>query len=220
MKQALILFTRPPLPGNTKTRLMPLLGPEGCAAFHTAMLRDLAVLLGDYPADLFVSRAPEGDECALREIFPSAVDFILQQGPELGERMEQALCHCLNLGYEAAVLIGSDLPTLSRRHLDEAFTALRGCEATLGPSEDGGYYLVGLRRPCPALFANKSYGSGNVYEQAAESIASAGLSFHAAPSCADVDTAEDLRALWPELEPESHTAAFLHSFFGGDSHGL
>ncbi len=213
MKQALILFTRIPQPGDTKTRLFSVLGPEGSAAFQTAMLRDLALLLQDHPADLFLSYTPTGEPTLLRELFPFARDFFPQQGEELGARMHHSLSHCFALGYDSVVLIGSDLPLLSRSHLDRAFFLLERAEATLGPSEDGGYYLVGLRRPCSQLFENQSYGGSSVYEHAAEAIASAGLSFSAALPCPDVDTGEDLRVLWPRLLPESHSARFLHSFF-------
>ena len=147
MKRALICFTRPPAPGRTKTRLMPLLSGDACAALHTAFLRDIAAVCGRVDADLYVAYAPEGDWGILRELFPAALDLFPQDGEGLGERMHRALSRVLALGYDACVLIGSDLPELTEGHLAAAFAALEEADASLGPTEDGGYYLVGLKKP-------------------------------------------------------------------------
>ena len=124
MRRALICFTRPPAPGRTKTRLMPLLSGEECAALHTAFLRDIAAVCGRVDADLYVAYAPEGDWGILRELFPAALDLFPQDGEGLGERMHRALSRVLALGYDACVLIGSDLPELTEGHLAAAFAAL------------------------------------------------------------------------------------------------
>lgn len=209
MKRALICFTRAPVPGRTKTRLMPLLSAEECAALHTAFLRDIAGVCGRVDADLYVAYAPEGGWGALREIFPAALGFFPQEGDGLGERMHRALSRVLALGYGAGVLIGSDLPELTEAHLAAAFAALEEADASLGPTEDGGYYLVGLKKPCPALFAGQAYGHGSVYRNALAAIRGAGLRFLPAPPCRDVDVPEDLRRLPGTVAPGSHTARFL-----------
>lgn len=211
MKRALICFTRPPVPGHTKTRLMPLLSGEACAALHTAFLRDLANLCSRLDADLYVSYAPEGDWGILREIFPAALDFFPQTGDGLGERMHRALSLVLSLGYDACVLFGSDLPELTQAHLAAAFAALEQADATLGPTADGGYYLVGLKAPCRSLFAGHRYGHASVYENALAAIRSAGLRFRAAPPCRDVDVPEDLMRLRGTVPPGSYTARLLNA---------
>ena len=134
--------------------------------------------------------------------------------------MAAAMDRVLALGHSPCVLIGSDLPLLTAAHLNGAFAALEGADATLGPTPDGGYYLVGLKRPCPPLFAGKRYGSGDVYGDAVAALEAAGRSFAPAPACADVDTPEDLRALRRALAgAESHTARYLRQLFptGGAS---
>lgn len=211
MKRALICFTRPPVPGRTKTRLLPLLGGEACAALHTAFLRDIANLCGRVDADLFVAAAPEGDWGVLREIFPAALDIFSQTGEGLGERMHEALARVLSLGYDACVLTGSDLPELTEAHLAAAFAALEEADATLGPTADGGYYLVGLKKPCRSLFAGQSYGHANVYRNTLAAIRAAGLRFCPAPLCRDVDVPEDLSRLRGTLRPDSHTARLLNT---------
>ena len=209
MRRALICFTRPPIPGRTKTRLMPLLSGEECAALHTAFLRDIAAVCGRVDADLYVAYAPEGDWGILRELFPAALDLFPQDGEGLGERMHRALSRVLALGYEACVLIGSDLPELTEGHLAAAFAALEEADASLGPTEDGGYYLVGLKKPCRALFAGQAYGHESVYENAWAAIRGAGLRFRPAPPCRDVDVPEDLCRLPGTVRPDSHTARLL-----------
>ena len=82
-------------------------------------------------------------------------------------------------------------------------------DASLGPTEDGGYYLVGLKKPCRALFAGQAYGHESVYENALAAIRGAGLRFRPAPPCRDVDVPEDLCRLPGTVRPDSHTARLL-----------
>ena len=211
MRRALICFTRPPVPGRTKTRLMPLLNGEACAALHTAFLRDIAGVCGQVDADLYAACAPEGDWRALEGIFPAALDMFPQTGEGLGERMHAALARVLALEYESCVLIGSDLPELTADHLLAAFRALEGADVTLGPTADGGYYLVGLKRPCRAIFAGQTFGCASVYESTLTAIRAAGLTFCPGPLCPDVDVPEDLRRLRRTVRPDSHTGRLLNT---------
>ena len=217
MRRAVICFTRAPLPGRTKTRLMPLLSGEDCAELHTAFLLDVAAACRRSGADTYVAYTPPEGRDLLAELFPFARALFPQTGEGLGERMAAALDYVLAQGYGRCLLIGSDLPTLTAEHLDGAFAALERAEATLGPTPDGGYYLAGLRRPCPALFAGQRYGAGGVYDAARAALAQAGVSFTPAPPCADVDTPEDLLALRRALSGrDTHTARFLARYFGGE----
>ncbi len=209
MKKALICFTRVPAPGQTKTRLMPLLTGEECAALHTAFLRDIAAACESLAVPIFVAYTPGGDFGLLREIFPSAQAFFPQKGTGLGARMHCALSETFALGYDACVLIGSDLPELTARHLSAAFAALEEADAVLGPTDDGGYYLAGLKEPCAALFAGQEYGNSSVYENALRALREAGRSFRPAPPCRDVDVPEDLRRLLQTVKPETYTARLI-----------
>lgn len=211
MRRAMICFTRVPVPGRTKTRLMPLLSGEECAALHTAFLRDIADVCGQLDAHLFVAYTPSGDWGVLREIFPAAQGFFPQEGQGLGERMHRALSGVLAMGYGSCVLTGSDLPEMTAGHLTAAFDALEAADVTLGPTEDGGYYLVGLKEPCEALFMGQQYGHASVYRNALEAVRAAGRSFCPAPPCRDVDVPEDLRRLVKTVQPGSHTARLLET---------
>ena len=196
MSRAVILFTRVPLPGKTKTRLLPRLSPEQCARLHSAFLRDIAHTCAQLPrCRLLLCRAPEGDPAVLTQLLPGLPPPLLQQGETLGERMDHALRQGLASGPQSCLLIGADLPEVSIGHLEEAFRLLEDNDAVLGPTDDGGYYLVGVRRPQPALFRVSGYGGSTVLEQTLSAAASAGLRCALAPPCADVDEPADLDAL-------------------------
>lgn len=209
MKSALICFTRVPRPGHTKTRLLPLLSGLQCAGLHRAFLQDLQDLYRRLDLPFFVAYAPDPDWPQLQELLPSAAGFFPQQGAELGARMDHAISHVLSLGYEAAVLTGSDLPRLTAHHLQAALRALEAADVVLGPTGDGGYYLVGSRQPCPALFTAQQYGCGDVWGNTLRAAEAAGYRVAPALPCDDVDTPEDLRRLAAEADPASHTGRYL-----------
>ena len=206
MKKAIICFTRVPRAGVTKTRLMGLLSGDQCAGLHWAFLRDLAGVYETLDARLFVCHTPDPDWAELKPIFPGA-EFFPQEGAGLGERMNNALNRVLELGYDAVVLTGADLPAMTAAHLESGFAALTRGDVTLGPTADGGYYLVGVKAPAAYLFENQTYGGGSVYERTVAAANAAGRTVAAALGCDDVDTPEDLKAL--KLGADSHTAAYL-----------
>lgn len=212
MKKAVICFTRVPRAGRTKTRLLPILKPEQCAALHWAFLKDLAEVYRQMDADLFVAHTPDPDWAALKAVFPMAAGFFPQAGGGLGEKMDHAMGKVLAMGYDAAVLTGADLPLMTARHLQSGFAALERADIAIGPTSDGGYYLVGMKKPCPAIFADQQYGGATVFDNTMAAAETVGYSVAAALSCDDVDTPEDLGQLLKALAPDSHTACCLSSF--------
>ena len=207
MKQAIICFTRVPRPGQTKTRLMGLLSGEQCAGLHWAFLKDLNGVYETMDADLFVFHTPDPQWEELKAVFPMAKGFYPQVGDGLGKKMNNALNAVLALGYDAVVLTGADLPAMTAAHLQSGFDGLEDADVTLGPTSDGGYYLVGVKSPAPYLFENQTYGSGSVFDRTAAAAKNAGHTLAAAMACDDVDTPEDLQAL--RLSPDSHTHRYL-----------
>lgn len=206
MKRAVICFTRVPRPGVTKTRLLPMLRPEQCAALHWAFLRDLARVYRQVEADLFVACTPDPAWEQLTDVFPGA-EFFPQNGGDLGEKMDRALRHVLALGYDAVVLTGADLPAMTADHLASGFAALESADIALGPTTDGGYYLIGTKGPCTALFRGQQYGGATVWENTLAAAKAAGFTVCSAAPCGDVDTPADLREL--AVSPDSHTGQFL-----------
>ena len=207
---AVICFTRVPKPGQTKTRLMPRLTGEQCAELHWAFLRDLGKIYDSMDADLLVAHTPDPDWEDLKSLFPGA-HFFPQEGKDLGEKMNHALNLALSMGYDRCILTGSDLPLMTKDHLLSGFDALDQADVTLGPTSDGGYYLVGVKEESPFLFEKQTYGCGNVFENTLAAVHTAGKIFCPSLPCDDVDTPEDLKNLLKALDPSSHTAAILRS---------
>lgn len=211
MKKAMICFTRVPRAGQTKTRLLPLLQPEQCAKLHWAFLKDLENIYRQVAADLFVAYTPDPDWVKLQEVFPSAAHFFPQAGEGLGEKMDRAIREVLARGYDAVVLTGADLPLMTAAHLESGFDVLKSFDLAIGPTTDGGYYLVGAKAPCTAIFTGQRYGGSSVFENTLSAARAAGFTVGTALPCGDVDTPEDLRQAAARINPESHTGRFLES---------
>jgi len=208
MKRAIICFTRVPRPGTTKTRLLPVLQPEQCAGLHWAFLKDLALVYRTLDAHLFVSYVPDPDWERLKDVFPHA-GFLPQKGADLGEKMYRAIRKVLELGYEQVLLTGTDLPMMGRCHLESGFAALETADIAIGPTSDGGYYLIGMKQPCREVFQVSGYGGGSVFENTVTAAKNAGHTVDLALPCDDVDTPEDLWLLTKTVSPDNHTGRYL-----------
>ena len=209
MKRAVICFTRVPKPGVTKTRLLPVLTGMRCAGLHTVFLQDLCGVYDRMDADLFVAYTADPDWEVLKPIFPCAWDFFPQEGADLGEKMYNALSHVLELGYDAAILTGADLPLMKETHLEAGFAALDRADIAIGPTSDGGYYLIGMKVPHEEIFRVSGYGGATALENTLAAGQQAGLEIALTLPCDDVDTPEDLRMLTGRLSPESTTFRYL-----------
>lgn len=212
MKKAIICFTRVPKPDTTKTRLLGLLTPEQCARIHWAFLKDLSRIYPTVDADLFISHTPDPEWIRLAEVFPFAAGYFPQEGADLGEKMQNALEKVLAIGYDKAVLTGADLPLMTAGHLESGFAALESHDMTIGPTPDGGYYLIGMKAPHPEIFHVPSYGGATVYESTLAAVRESGASFSPALSCPDLDTPDDLRDLGTKIDPNSATGRCLAEF--------
>lgn len=203
MGEAVILFTRVPVPGRTKTRLSPCYSGEECAALHTAFLRDEAAQCVRSGRDVFVYFTPAEEEPRLREILGEALPFRPQIGADLGGKMLRAVTEVLADGYGACALLGADIPELRAEDIDRAFAALQDADAALLPTADGGYCLAAMKRPLPAMFQNQTYGTGSVLENTAAALCAAGFSAAVLNPLHDMDTPEDLRALRNRLQRDT-----------------
>jgi rSAM/selenodomain-associated transferase 1 len=212
--EALIVFGKRPDPHHAKTRLAPALSSEAAAELYACFLADtLAEARQVRDVDHVLAYDPPGAEAYFTALAP---DFRLwpQPGSGLGERMHQALAAQFSQGYQRVVLIGSDLPHLSNQTNVLAFDGLRrGADVVLGPSADGGYYLVGLTRPQPELF-DLPMSTPEVLRQTLERVERLGLQVALLPESFDVDTPADLERLRAHLEanpaiPVKRTRAWL-----------
>lgn len=167
-KNLLIIFTRYPESGNTKTRLIPALGADGAADLQR-QLTERAVMKAkkfiNRQSDLALEIHFQGGDAAAMANWLGAHCFRQQTAGTIGQRMEQAFAHALSRGVTSVVIIGTDCPGLNTEILREAFAALQTSDLVLGPAVDGGYYLIGLKAPHPFLFADISWGTGSVLQQ-------------------------------------------------------
>jgi|Deesub1362A_J573_1020465.scaffolds.fasta_scaffold02993_2 hypothetical protein len=207
-EERLIVFTRLPVPGRVKTRLIPALGPEGAAQLHCrlsertlALARRLAQARG---LELEV-RYLGGSAAAIQSWLGEGPLYRPQGEGDLGARMSRALHEALAGGVARVVLVGCDVPELSEDILHRAFQALRRHPLVLGPAADGGYYLVGLSRPAPRIFRGVNWGTARVLAQTRSLAAALGLKPVLLPVLSDVDRPEDLE-VWERVarsEPAS-----------------
>jgi hypothetical protein len=209
--ERLIIFTRYPLPGVTKTRLIPVLGPEGAAAFQrrlTARISETARRLMRQ-RNLAVEIRHEGGSAALlRQWLGEGFDYRPQDEGHLGQRMARCLAEAFAGGAERALLIGADIPGISAAHLKRAFEILQNHDLVFGPAQDGGYYLIGARA---AHFANEAsylgpgivWSSPQVLARTLEEVRASGLSFSLLDTLADIDRPEDLPRGMAALAGES-----------------
>ena len=197
-RRAILLFTRVPLPGQCKTRLLPVLSGEECAALQGAMVADDLAALKPLGLDILVFYAGPGEPERLSP-FTGDAPLFPQEGDGLGARMDNAIRRALDLGYEGALLLGSDLPFLDGADVARAGELLDGCDIVLCPSADGGYWLVGMDDPFSPLFSGQRYGGASVLEDALEVCRAHGRSVALGPVRRDLDTPEDLAWFLGEL---------------------
>lgn len=193
MKKAIIIFTRVPIPGQTKTRMMPALSPGACARLHTCFLKDIKRECLQTGHDIFIFYTPEDRQQILVRILGSMERYFIQEGEGLGERMNHAFEKVFGLGYDECVLLGTDVPEMTASDLSCAFDVLLERDIVLGPTEDGGYYLIGMKKPIPVVFENQTYGQGSVLSNTVQTLKSNGYSVGFVSSHCDMDTAADLQ---------------------------
>lgn len=192
-------------PGVTKTRLVPPLTFEEAADFNTAFLKDvsenLTAAAREAPIAGFMAFGPPGSERFFTGILPARVGLIETWLPNFGDCLFHAAATLLEAGYGAVCLLNSDSPTLPTQVLVEAVRVLAepGDRAVLGPSLDGGYYLLGLKAPHRRLFEDVAWSTERVAAQTLERIRELGLPVHHLPVWYDIDDPEALRTLHGEL---------------------
>jgi uncharacterized protein len=208
MIRHLIIFTRYPEPHRTKTRLIPLLGPEGAAALQDVMT-DHALgwareLVAKTPVSVQV-RFEGGDEARIRDRFGDAFPYLPQGRGCLGERMSRAFEAAFASGAQCAIIVGTDCPGLTSALAEEAFERLATADVVLGPATDGGYYLIGLRQPVPELLAGISWGQDTVLGETRKRAQELGLTISLLTMLSDVDRPEDL-PVWHRAQGASRSA--------------
>jgi rSAM/selenodomain-associated transferase 1 len=217
----LIVVAKEPEAGKTKTRLSPPLSGQQAADLYRCFLLDtLELMVRVEIAQPILAYTPDEAEPFFRRFAPAGFEFTPQVGADLGERLDNVLAHCLQGRYEQAVVMDSDSPSLPAAILERAFRELESpdVDVVLGPCEDGGYYLIGVKARCPALFQEITWSTSAVTAETLQHAEEHNLSVARLPEWYDIDVYEDLQRLAEQLRslPEDlarHTRALLANGF-------
>jgi len=205
--KAAALLAKAPVAGAVKTRLTPALSAEESASLHAAFVADVWKRFQELEGVdcwLFSDRVhPWFEEIAAGRIRP-------QSEGDLGNRLLRCFEQLSAAGYDRIVIVGADSPTLPASYLRMSFQLLEQVDAVIGPSEDGGYYAVGCRKPHGEMFEGVEWSTERAFEQTEAAFDRAGLSMARLPVWYDVDRFEDLLRLVAEEDIPENTRRWLH----------
>ena len=203
----LIMVTRFPQPGRTKTRLIPVLGAAGAAQLQRRMTELLVARLRgicDRASLALEVHFAGGSLDQMHDWLGDRVTFKPQSAGQLGERLHSAFLQRFREREQPILMVGSDCPGLDEGHITRAVSALQHHDLVLGPAHDGGYYLIGLKRPHPPLFENISWGQSCVLSETIAIAAAQGLSVALLEPLGDIDRPEDL-PLWQAYSGDANS---------------
>ena len=193
-----------------KSRLAERFGDEFAAGLYENFIFDLLAILDDMACRVQLYFDPPEKETEIRELFGDKYEYLPQHGADLGERMSDAFTRSFAEGFSSVILIGSDLPDLPRRIIEEAFAALEDQnDAVIGPAADGGYYLIGLKKQAftPDIFRGLDWSTSSVLAQTTNILQASGHRLCFVDEWFDVDTGADLM----RLIARSQKTDFVHS---------
>ena len=197
---ALIVFAKAPVAGQVKTRLSPPLTPDEAASLHGSLVLDLLERCQSLKGcDRILAGAPTPEHPffgAMKTRFKIPVWD--QVGHDLGGRMAHAFQAAFGSPYQAVLIVGTDIPGITVPLISIAFKSLQDHDVVVGPTVDGGYYLIGLRSPMPELFENIPWSTDTVFSLTQEKTTALGLSLKILPMLRDLDTVEDLQVFIQE----------------------
>lgn len=205
MSTCLIVFAKNPVPNQVKTRLLPEISPEQAASLYRAFLTDWCEMLTNISnVDVVIAYTPPDCQPDLQAVIGDDVTYIPQTGTGLGERLTSATQWASENGYNKILLVGSDSPTLPLSYIFQAVVSLDARDVVIGPSMDGGYYLIGFSAEClavtvPFIFEEIAWSTPQVFQQTVERVHTVNVTFKLLPPWYDVDTPEDLAFLHAHL---------------------
>ena len=217
----LVIVAKAPVVGKVKTRLCPPLSYVQATQLYSGFLLDTIDLVLQV-ADISIKAVCPSleDTEQLSQLLPSSVSYIIQREAGLTNALLTSFVECLALGYRKVLCISSDNPTLPVAYLNEAVLKLDQTEVVLGPSEDGGYYLIGAKAVYPCLFDNMVWSTASVLEETLVRASSAGLTTSLLPLWYDLDTYQELDRFRQELAQDQqgaqHTRLILQALETGD----
>lgn len=205
METCLIVFAKNPVPNQVKTRLIPKITAEQAASLYSAFLTDwVATLKTLTDVELVIAYTPPGSKSEIERVAGDDVTYIQQTGDDLGERLTSATKWAAERGYDKVIIVGSDSPTLPISFISNAIEGLETRDVVIGPSLDGGYYLIGfnvntLYKTVPIIFNGIAWSTAHTLKQTIDRIQHIKVSLKLLPPWYDVDTPEDLVFLQTHL---------------------
>lgn len=196
-ERCLVMFAKYPEKGKVKSRLCRYWDEDMVVRLYRAFIDDLLERLSAGGYEFRIACHPRERMMDFRREFGDVFSYVPQAGKDLGEKMHNAFIKSFSQGFRAVVVIGSDSPDLPHGIINEAFQALEEGSAVIGPSCDGGYYLIGFSRESftPAAFTGIAWGTDSVGKTTMDILKKAGINVHVLPSWRDIDRPEDIDAL-------------------------
>jgi uncharacterized protein len=201
LEAVVIIMAKQPQVGRSKTRLCPPLTMEEAALFAEALLRDTVALVAATPeVNLAVAITPAAAHSYFEQVTPPGALLLPVEGQDIGQCIARVLAELLALGYRKVLALNADSPSLPQDYLCQAVNLLEDHDLVLGPSRDGGYYLIGMKALYPSVFEQIHWSTPVVLSQTLERAQAAGLRAALTSEWYDIDTASDLVRLALELE--------------------
>jgi rSAM/selenodomain-associated transferase 1 len=201
----ILLFVKYPEKGKVKLRLSADLNEDTVEELYRCFVQDTLATIKKIDSQLFICFFPVDAQKKFLRWLGSTLLFLPQNGMDLGERMKNSFVDVFTKGFRLAVLIGSDSPDLPKKYIEQAFTTLQTRDTVLGPTVDGGYYLIGFHTNTftPSVFEDIPWGNQMVFQETVMKIKQAHRSMGFLPIWSDVDTIDDLKHLVRRAENTS-----------------
>ncbi len=196
-RNCVLFFVKYPIAGRVKTRLAEQIGQDVAAGLYRNFVTDILATLKSLDVNFKIVFDPPDRRDQFQQWLSKKYSYVPQAGHDLGQKMKNAFLQAFNEGFNSVIVIGSDSPDLPKEYLEFAFHALDTKNVVIGPSSDGGYYLIGFDKEAflPYVFENISWSSDKVLEQTIDILQQHMQRLYLLPQWYDVDTPADLKAL-------------------------
>ncbi len=195
MDQVLLIFVKYPQPKAVKTRLAAAIGDNLAADFYQTLTELIIQMTASENYKRIVYYTPADKKKNIEKWLGQEILSCPQQGRSLGERLQNAFAQIFEQGAKKIIAIGSDAPLVTCADINKAFYMLGKNPCVMGPSEDGGYYLIGLKANDPIIFQGIEWGSSRVFDQTVSRLNDRKITFECLPDSFDIDTLDDVRKL-------------------------